>query len=178
LPRTRLEFVINHHVLVHPMALVHYAVIEDAATSQRIDELTVGYADRTAYFVERLAPGLGRIAAVLHPAPVIVRMSDFKTNEYAHLFYIYFPSEDCVSMPCIGKNLNVSTQSESAVDLGRIPSCHRAIFQACHCAEARADAGPAFEPDPIDPISLAAPEVFDSIKLRHLNTSYRGESHD
>ncbi|MDP1930902.1 MAG: phosphoenolpyruvate synthase [Gammaproteobacteria bacterium] len=81
----RMEFVINHHVLVHPMALVHYDQIEDVKTRERIDELTAGYADRTEYFVERLAQGLGRIAAVLHPAPVIVRMSDFKTNEYAHL---------------------------------------------------------------------------------------------
>ena len=81
----RMEFVINHHVLVHPMALVHYDAIEEVATRQRIDELTAGYADRSAYFVERLSQGLGRIAAVLQPAPVIVRMSDFKTNEYAHL---------------------------------------------------------------------------------------------
>ncbi|MDP2283411.1 MAG: phosphoenolpyruvate synthase, partial [Pseudohongiella sp.] len=81
----RMEFVINHHVRVHPMALVHYEAIEDAAIRQRIDALTAGYDDRTDYFVEQLAQGLGRIAAVLYPAPVIVRMSDFKTNEYANL---------------------------------------------------------------------------------------------
>ncbi|MGM0632533.1 MAG: phosphoenolpyruvate synthase [Pseudomonadota bacterium] len=81
----RMEFVINHHVRVHPMALLRYDEIEDAATRRRIDGLTAGYSDRTDYFVDQLAQGLGRIAAVLYPAPVIVRMSDFKTNEYANL---------------------------------------------------------------------------------------------
>jgi pyruvate, water dikinase len=81
----RMEFVVNDHVRIHPMALVHYDTLEDAAARAQIDTLTHGYADRTEYFVERLARGLARIAAVLHPHPVIVRMSDFKTNEYANL---------------------------------------------------------------------------------------------
>jgi pyruvate, water dikinase len=81
----RMEFVVNDHVRIHPMALVHYDTLEDAAARAQIDALTHGYADKTEYFVERLARGLARIAAVLHPHPVIVRMSDFKTNEYANL---------------------------------------------------------------------------------------------
>ncbi len=81
----RMEFVINNQIKVHPMALVHHDTLKDEAAKQAIRELTEGYDDRTEYFVERLAQALARIAAVLHPAPVIVRMSDFKTNEYANL---------------------------------------------------------------------------------------------
>jgi pyruvate, water dikinase len=81
----RMEFVVNNAVKVHPMALVRYEALRDEAARQRIDELTRGYAERADYFVERLSRGLARIAAALHPQPVIVRMSDFKTNEYANL---------------------------------------------------------------------------------------------
>jgi phosphoenolpyruvate synthase len=81
----RMEFVINNDIKVHPMALVRYDTLGDQDAKRRIAELTAGYADKTAYFVERLARALARIAAAHHPAPVIVRMSDFKTNEYANL---------------------------------------------------------------------------------------------
>jgi pyruvate,water dikinase len=81
----RMEFVINNHIKVHPMALVRFDQLKDAAAREAIAELTRGYADKRLYFVERLARALGRIAAAHHPKPVIVRMSDFKTNEYANL---------------------------------------------------------------------------------------------
>jgi pyruvate,water dikinase len=81
----RMEFVVSNHVKIHPMALVRYADLKDAAARKLIDRLTAGYADRTEYFVDRLSRGLSRIAAAFHPKPVIVRMSDFKTNEYASL---------------------------------------------------------------------------------------------
>ncbi|HJY41693.1 MAG TPA: phosphoenolpyruvate synthase, partial [Steroidobacteraceae bacterium] len=81
----RMEFVVNSHIKVHPMALVRYATLGDAQARSAIDELTRGYDDKTEYFVERLARGLARIAATLHPKPVIIRTSDFKTNEYANL---------------------------------------------------------------------------------------------
>jgi len=81
----RMEFVVNNHIKVHPMALVHYDTLKDAAAKERIGYLTRGYQDKTEYFVDRLARGLGRIAAAHHPQLVIVRMSDFKTNEYANL---------------------------------------------------------------------------------------------
>jgi pyruvate,water dikinase len=81
----RMEFVVNTHIKVHPMALVRYASLTDAQVKHAIDELTRGYEDKREYFVERLARGLARIAAALHPKPVIVRTSDFKTNEYANL---------------------------------------------------------------------------------------------
>lgn len=81
----RMEFVVSNHIRVHPMALVHFDRVTDPTARAEIDRLTRGYADRTDYFVDRLARGLGRIAAAFHPKPVIVRMSDFKTNEYADL---------------------------------------------------------------------------------------------
>ncbi|MFC5525810.1 phosphoenolpyruvate synthase [Rhodanobacter ginsengisoli] len=81
----RMEFVINNQIKIHPMALVRYETLADKEVKRRIAELTAGYADKTAYFVERLARALARIAAAHYPAPVIVRMSDFKTNEYANL---------------------------------------------------------------------------------------------
>jgi pyruvate,water dikinase len=81
----RMEFVVSNAVKVHPMALVRFDDVEDAAAREEIERLTEGFEDRRDYFVDRLARGLARIAAVHHPRPVIVRMSDFKTNEYAGL---------------------------------------------------------------------------------------------
>ena len=81
----RMEFVVSHDIKIHPMALVRFHELADAAVKQRIEALTAGYTDKAEYFVDRLARGLGRIAAVQYPRPAIIRMSDFKTNEYAHL---------------------------------------------------------------------------------------------
>ena len=81
----RMEFVVSNHIKIHPMALVRYGTLADENAKRQIAELTEGYQDKTEYFVDRLARGLARIAAAYHPKPVIVRMSDFKTNEYANL---------------------------------------------------------------------------------------------
>ena len=81
----RMEFVITNAIRVHPLALLHFDRLKDEAAQREIAELTVGYADKSEYFVDKLARGLARIAAALYPKPVIVRMSDFKTNEYAGL---------------------------------------------------------------------------------------------
>jgi pyruvate,water dikinase len=81
----RMEFVIANQVRVHPMALVHFDALTDEKAKTAITELTRGYADRRDYFVDRLARGLSRIAAAFYPHPAIIRMSDFKTNEYANL---------------------------------------------------------------------------------------------
>jgi len=81
----RMEFVVSNHIRVHPMALVHFDTLRDEEARRQITELTAGYADKAEYFVDRLARGLARIAAAQFPRPVIIRMSDFKTNEYAGL---------------------------------------------------------------------------------------------
>jgi pyruvate,water dikinase len=81
----RMEFVIGNSIRVHPMALVHYDRLKDEAAKAQIGTLTAGYANKPEYFVDRLSRGLARLAASCHPRPVIVRMSDFKTNEYAGL---------------------------------------------------------------------------------------------
>jgi pyruvate,water dikinase len=80
----RMEFIIGHLIRIHPMALVHPERC-DAKARREIERLTRGYADKTHYFVDTLARGVARIAAAFHPKPVIVRTSDFKTNEYARL---------------------------------------------------------------------------------------------
>jgi pyruvate,water dikinase len=81
----RMEYVINNVIQVHPMALVNVDAVKDEAARRRIEELTQDYDDKGEYFVEHLAQGLGTIAATQYPHPVIVRLSDFKTNEYADL---------------------------------------------------------------------------------------------
>lgn len=81
----RMEFIINNIIKIHPMALVHFDRLEDQDAKDRILELTHEYEDKTQYFVDHLALGIARIAAAQYPHPVIVRMSDFKTNEYADL---------------------------------------------------------------------------------------------
>lgn len=80
-----LAFVINNTLKVHPMALVHFDSLKDEAAKARIADLTRAFPDKTEYFIDGLARGLSQIAAVAYPNPVIVRMSDFKTNEYADL---------------------------------------------------------------------------------------------
>ena len=81
----RMEFVIANQVRVHPMALVHFDALTDEKAATTIAELTRGYERKPDYFVDRLSLGLARIAAAFYPKPVIIRMSDFKTNEYAGL---------------------------------------------------------------------------------------------
>ncbi|HWL63206.1 MAG TPA: phosphoenolpyruvate synthase [Steroidobacteraceae bacterium] len=81
----RMEFVINNLIRIHPMALVNFDRLADAGARSQIETLTRGYADKRQYFVDTLARGIARIAAPAYPHPVIVRLSDFKTNEYAHL---------------------------------------------------------------------------------------------
>jgi pyruvate, water dikinase len=81
----RLEFVINNVIKVHPLALVHFDDLKDKQAKKQIAALTTGYKDKTEYFVDHLARGMARIAAAQYPHPVLVRLSDFKTNEYAAL---------------------------------------------------------------------------------------------
>lgn len=81
----RLEFIITNHIKAHPLALLYFDQLEDERVQDKISELTRGYDYKPDFFVDQLARGVGMIAAAFYPKPVIVRMSDFKTNEYANL---------------------------------------------------------------------------------------------
>lgn len=81
----RIEFIITHAIQIHPMALVKFNELKDAGVIQKIETLTHHYPDKRNYFVDKLSQGIATIAAAFYPKDVIVRMSDFKTNEYANL---------------------------------------------------------------------------------------------
>jgi len=81
----RMEYIVNNIIKVHPMALVAFDQVDDKVAQRHIEELTQGYDDKAEYFVDHLSRGIATIAAAQHPHPVIVRLSDFKTNEYADL---------------------------------------------------------------------------------------------
>jgi pyruvate,water dikinase len=108
----REEFIINSHIQIHPLALVHYGVLELLGHQKglleyarkvglQIESLTAAYLDKTQYFIDKLAFGIGRIAAGFYPEKVIIRLSDFKSNEYANLIggKLFEPKE---SNPMIG----------------------------------------------------------------------------
>jgi pyruvate,water dikinase len=92
----RLEFIIANHIEVHPLALIHYHQLRDESVKAKIAQKTKSYADKPQFFVDKLARGVGIIAAAFYPKPVIVRMSDFKSNEYANLLggQSFEPKED------------------------------------------------------------------------------------
>jgi len=97
----RLEFIVNEYIKAHPMALLHPERVEDKADRDALETLIHGYDDGADYFVKRLSEGVATIAAAFYPKPVIVRLSDFKTNEYAALLGgRYF--EPVESNPMIG----------------------------------------------------------------------------
>ncbi|MDI3315326.1 MAG: phosphoenolpyruvate synthase [Mycobacterium sp.] len=81
----RMEFIISESIKGHPLALLHPDQVTDPGARTQLAQLTRGYPDGATYFVQRLAEGIGTIAAAFWPKPVVVRMSDFKTNEYASL---------------------------------------------------------------------------------------------
>ncbi len=92
----RMEFIISESIKAHPLALLHPEQVSDEAERAEIERLVTGYPDGAAFFVERLSEGIGTIAAAFFPKPVVVRLSDFKTNEYASLLggAAFEPSED------------------------------------------------------------------------------------
>ncbi|OKH18822.1 phosphoenolpyruvate synthase [Hydrococcus rivularis NIES-593] len=81
----RFEFIIANHIKAHPLALMHFDELEDESVKQEIAQLTALYDHKPDFFVDKLAHGIGTIAAAFYPNPVVVRMSDFKSNEYANL---------------------------------------------------------------------------------------------
>ncbi len=92
----REEFIITTYIKVHPLALLDYHRLDDAPLKAEIDRLTAGYADKPQFFVDKLAQGVAMIAAAFYPKDVIVRLSDFKSNEYANLIggRRYEPTEE------------------------------------------------------------------------------------
>ncbi len=81
----RMEFIINNIIKIHPMALYYFKKLQNKKTKKIIQELTKNYSDKKQYFIDLLAIGIAKIASSQYPNPAIVRMSDFKTNEYANL---------------------------------------------------------------------------------------------
>ncbi|PSF35703.1 phosphoenolpyruvate synthase [Aphanothece hegewaldii CCALA 016] len=81
----RLEFIIANHIQIHPMALLKFDQLKDKSIQAEIAEITKHYEDKPQFFIDKLARGISMIAAAFYPKPVIVRMSDFKSNEYANL---------------------------------------------------------------------------------------------
>ncbi|OGY45282.1 MAG: phosphoenolpyruvate synthase [Candidatus Buchananbacteria bacterium RIFCSPHIGHO2_01_FULL_39_14] len=81
----REEFIIANQIKVHPLALINFHQLKDKKAKKKISELTLGYKNKPQYFVDKLAEGIGQIAAAFYPKEVIFRLSDFKTNEYANL---------------------------------------------------------------------------------------------
>jgi pyruvate,water dikinase len=92
----RMEFLVSNVIRAHPLALLNYDSLPEDETKEAIAELTKGFENKADYFVDTLARGIGRIAAVWYPNPVIVRLSDFKSNEYAELLggHHYEPKEE------------------------------------------------------------------------------------
>ncbi len=92
----REEFIITTYIKIHPQALLNYATLDDIKVRREIDALTAGYDDKAEFFVDKLAAGVSMIAAAFYPKDVIIRLSDFKTNEYANLVggQAYEPQEE------------------------------------------------------------------------------------
>jgi len=92
----RMEFIINNSILIHPMALVQFDQLPESPVKNTIAQMTTGYKSKTEYFVHQLAESIAKVAAAFYPNEVILRMSDFKTNEYASLIggQYYEPKEE------------------------------------------------------------------------------------
>ncbi|MDD5173141.1 MAG: phosphoenolpyruvate synthase [Patescibacteria group bacterium] len=81
----REEFIINNYIKIHPLALINYSQLKDKKVKNQINKITAGYSNKVQFYIDKLAEGIGRIGAAFYPKDVIVRFSDFKTNEYANL---------------------------------------------------------------------------------------------
>jgi pyruvate,water dikinase len=92
----RMEFIISTYIKIHPLALIDFDKLADATAKAEIEKLTAGYTDKPQFFVDKLAQGVAMIAAAFYPKDVILRLSDFKTNEYANLIggKAYEPAEE------------------------------------------------------------------------------------
>ncbi|MBI2459248.1 MAG: phosphoenolpyruvate synthase [Parcubacteria group bacterium] len=115
----REEFIINDQIKIHPLALINYAKLKDKSAKKKIAELTIGYKDKKQYFIDKLAQGLAIIAAAFYPKDVIIRFSDFKTNEYANLIggAAYEPVEGNPMIGWRGASRYYSPQFKPAFEL-------------------------------------------------------------
>lgn len=115
----REELIILNHIKIHPLALMHFNKLKDPEAKQQIQEMTYGWKDKKEFFVKKLATGIGRIVAAYWPNPVIVRMSDFKSNEYANLIggKEFEPHEENPMIGWRGASRYYSEQYEAAFAL-------------------------------------------------------------
>ena len=115
----RMEFIISNLIQVHPMALVGFDDLKDDKLKATIARLTAGWSDKSQYFVDKLASGVARIAASQYPEPVIVRLSDFKTNEYAELIggHLFEPKEENPMLGFRGASRYYSPEYRPGFDL-------------------------------------------------------------
>ncbi len=115
----RLEFIINNTIKIHPLALVNFKTIKDAHLKRQIEKITKGYKDKAQFFIDRLAEGVGTIAAAFYPKDVIVRLSDFKSNEYANLIggTLFEPKEENPMMGWRGASRYYSEKFKDAFKL-------------------------------------------------------------
>jgi pyruvate, water dikinase len=115
----REEFVINSYIKVHPLALLRFDELEDEAVKALIEQITFGYENKADYFVDKLAEGVGMLAAAFYPKKVIVRLSDFKSNEYANLIggKQFEPNEDNPMIGWRGASRYYSEKYKAAFEL-------------------------------------------------------------
>jgi len=115
----REEFIINSYIRVHPLALMHLDKLEDKAVKKQIEEITYGYDDKSQFFVDKLAEGVSMITAAFYPKKVIVRLSDFKSNEYANLIggHQFEPVEDNPMIGWRGASRYYSEKYKEAFEL-------------------------------------------------------------
>lgn len=115
----REEFIIASLIGIHPLALIHFNKIKDKAVRQKIEEKTAGYLDKKKFFVEKLSQGVGLICAAFYPKPVILRFSDFKSNEYAQLLGgdLFEPKEENPMIGWRGASRYYSPQFKEAFAL-------------------------------------------------------------
>lgn len=115
----RVEFVISNFIKIHPQALIDYKKLTDQKVKSQIDELTVGYEDKVQYYLDKFAYGVGQLASAFHPYDVLLRFSDFKSNEYANLIggKLYEPEEENPMMGWRGASRYYDPKFEEAFAL-------------------------------------------------------------
>jgi len=115
----RLEFLISNSIGIHPRALLEFDKIQDSSLKEKINKRIAAYADPVAFYVEKLKEGIAAIGAAFYPKPVIVRLSDFKSNEYANLLggHLYEPSEENPMLGYRGASRYISENFEACFAL-------------------------------------------------------------